>query len=65
MSDDKEELRKLEERRRKYESIVNDSRRRKFDRDMAQGDLDEVSIKIADLIKKIGTDEGRNSVPTS
>jgi len=54
MSDDKEELRKLEERRRKYESIVNDSRRKKFDRDMAQGDLDEVNIKIADLIKKIG-----------
>jgi hypothetical protein len=50
---DKEELAKLQERKRNYESIVNDSRRKKFDRDMAQGDLDGVNMKIADLKKKI------------
>lgn len=55
--DDEGELRNLEERRRKYLSIVNDSRRKKFDRDMAQGDLDDVELKIAALKQKTGSIE--------
>jgi hypothetical protein len=51
--DHKEELRQLEERRQKYLSVVNDSRRKKFDRDMAQADLDGVNVKIAALKKKL------------
>jgi len=36
---------------------VNDSRRKKFDRDVAQGDLEQVNVKITDLKKKIESEE--------
>lgn len=51
------ELRSLEERRRNYLSIVNDSRRKKFERDMAQGELDAVELKITALKQKIEASE--------
>jgi hypothetical protein len=57
---DNEELKQLEERKRNYESIVNDSRRKKFDRGMAQGDLDQVNVKITDLKKKIESEEKKD-----
>ena len=55
--DVKDELRKLEQRRQKYLSIVHDPRRKRFDREMARGDLELVETKIAELRKRIPGEE--------
>jgi uncharacterized protein YceH (UPF0502 family) len=54
--DVKEELRKLEQRRQNYLSIVQDSRRERFEREMAQGDLELVQTKIAELQERMSTE---------
>ena len=52
-----EELRKLEERRQNYLSIVQDASRKRFEREMAQGDLERVETKIAELRKRLSTED--------
>lgn len=47
-----EAIKELERRRQSYLAILNDPRRKQFDRDIAQSDLDEVEIKIAALREK-------------
>jgi hypothetical protein len=51
--DVKEDLRKLEQRRQNYLSIVQDLGRKRFEREMAQGDLEMVETKIAELRKRM------------
>lgn len=55
--DVKDELRELEQRRLKCLSIVHDPRRKRFDREMARGDLELVETKIAELRKRIPGEE--------
>jgi hypothetical protein len=54
--DVKEELRKLEQRRQNYLSIVQDSGRKRSEREMAQGDLEMVETKLAELRKRMSTE---------
>ena len=55
--DVEEELRKLEERRQNYLSILQDVSRKRFEREMAQGDLELVETKIARLRKRLSTED--------
>jgi hypothetical protein len=55
--DAKEELRKLEQRRQNYLSIVQDPSGKRFEREMAQGDLEMVETKIAELQKRTSTED--------
>ena len=54
--DVKEELRKLEQRRQNYLTLAQDPRRKRFEREMAQGDLELVETKIAELRKGMSTE---------
>ncbi|MGB2887680.1 MAG: hypothetical protein WBC04_08300 [Candidatus Acidiferrales bacterium] len=51
-----EGLRKLERRRQNYLSIVQDPSRKRFEREMAQGDLELMETKIAELRKRMSTE---------
>ncbi len=59
-----EELRKLEERRQNYLSIVQDPGRKRFDREVAQGDLEQVESKIAELRKRLSTENDEDQFDT-
>jgi hypothetical protein len=52
----KEELRKLEQRKQNYLSIVQDHNRKRFEREMAQSDLELIQTKIAELRKRMSTE---------
>ncbi len=54
--DVKEELRKLEQRRQNYLSIVQDPSRKRFEREMAQGDLELIETKIVELRKRMSAE---------
>jgi hypothetical protein len=54
--DAKEELRKLEQRRQNYLSIVQDPSRKRLEREMAQGDLKLIETKIAELRTRMSTE---------
>ncbi|MFY9531113.1 MAG: hypothetical protein WAR24_19580 [Candidatus Acidiferrales bacterium] len=51
-----EGLRKLERRRQNYLSIAQDPSRKRFEREMAQGDLELMETKIAELRKRMSTE---------
>ena len=59
-----EELRNLEERRQNYLSIVQDPGRKRFDREVAQGDLEQVESKIAELRKRLSTENDEDQFDT-
>jgi hypothetical protein len=59
-----EELRKLEERRQNYLSIVQDPGRNRFDREVAQGDLEQVETKLAELRKRLSTENDEDQFDT-
>jgi hypothetical protein len=59
-----EELRKLEERRQNYLSIVQDPGRKRFDREVAQGDLEQVETKLAELRKRLSTENDEDQFDT-
>ena len=46
----------MEERRQNYLPIVQDPRRKRFEREMAQRELELVETKIAGLRKRISTE---------
>ncbi len=45
----RDKLRELEQRRHQYLSIVHDSGRKSFEREVAQRDLEQVESKITEL----------------
>ena len=59
-----EELRKLEERRQNYLSILQDPGRKRFDREVVQGDLEQVETKIAELRKRLSTENDEDQFDT-
>jgi hypothetical protein len=59
-----EELRKLEKRRQDYLSIVQDPGRKRFDREVAQGDLEQVETKLAELRKRLSTENDEDQFDT-
>ena len=59
-----EELRKLEERRQNYLSMVQDTGRKRFDREVAQGDLEQVETKLAELRKRLSTENDEDQFDT-
>jgi len=59
-----EELRKLEERRQNCLSIVQDPGRKRFDREVAQCDLEQVETKLAELRKRLSTENDEDQFDT-
>jgi hypothetical protein len=59
-----EELRKLEERRQNYLSILQDPGRKRSDREVAQGDLEQVETKIAELRMHLSTENDEDQFDT-
>jgi hypothetical protein len=59
-----EELRKLEERRKNYLSIVLDPGRKRLDREVAQVDMEQVETKIAELRRNLSKEKDEDHFDT-